>query len=49
MAESGRHGLVQRDARLLGQDEIKETNLTESGDKISCSFKIFQVWRNDQE
>ena len=43
IAESDRHGFVKRDARLLGQDDISESNLTESDDKICCRFKIFEV------
>ena len=44
--ESGRHGFIKRDARLLGQNDIGESNLTESDDKISCRFKIFEVWED---
>jgi len=43
ITEFNRHGFVQRDARFFGQDEISESNLTESNDKICCSFKIFKV------
>jgi hypothetical protein len=28
---------------LLGQDDIGESNLTESEDKVCCRFKIFKV------
>ena len=43
IAEFDRHRLVKRESRLLGQDDIGESNLTESGDKICCRFKIFKV------
>jgi len=49
LAKSDRHGPVQCDTRLLGQDEISESNLTESDDKICCRFKIFEVCRDDQQ
>jgi hypothetical protein len=49
IAEFNRHWIVQRDARLFGQDDIGESNLTESEDKVSCRFKIFEVWRDYQD
>ena len=47
MTKFDRHRFVKRDARLFGQDDIGESNLTESDDKVCCSFKIFEVWRDD--
>ena len=49
MTELNRHRLVKYDAGLFGQDDIGESNLTEPDDEVCCSFKIFEVWRNDQE
>ena len=43
LAEFNGHRLVKRDARLLGKDDIGESNLTESDDEICCRFKIFEV------
>ena len=34
MAKFDRHRLVKGDARLFGQDDIGESNLTESDDKV---------------
>ena len=47
IAKFDRHRFVKRDARLFGQDDIGESNLTESDDKVCCRFKIFEVWRDD--
>jgi hypothetical protein len=43
ITELNRHRFVERDARLLGKDDIGESNLAKSDDKICCRFKIFKV------
>jgi hypothetical protein len=46
ITEFNRHGFVKRDARLLGKDDISESNLTESDDEVCCCFKIIEVWKD---
>ena len=47
MTEFDRHRLVKRKSSFFGQDDIDESYLTESGNKVSCCFKIFEVWRDN--